>query len=182
MITFITHMRVRAENAPAFEALMAEMCDKVRENEPGVLYYSFAASAKNPDTYVVIEVYRDASAHAAHMETPGSPPRSRRAFRWSRTKVRHQAVRDPGNRAGAAPVRSCMKPHPARLNPAIYPHTLIFNRASRMSIRSGISATCALWSSIKRPDLAQFQSVGRIDSRCMDSPRAGGEAIHRLSG
>ncbi len=70
MITFITHMRVRAENAPAFEALMAEMCDKVRENEPGVLYYSFAASAKDPDTYVVIEVYRDASAHAAHMETP----------------------------------------------------------------------------------------------------------------
>src|SRR5579862_5702115 len=69
MITFITHIRVRSENAVAFEALMADMCDKVRENEPGVLYYNFARSAKDPATYVVIEVYRDESAHAAHMET-----------------------------------------------------------------------------------------------------------------
>jgi quinol monooxygenase YgiN len=69
MITFITHMRVRSENAIAFEALMTAMCDKVRENEPGVLYYNFARSAKDPATYVVIEVYRDESAHLAHMET-----------------------------------------------------------------------------------------------------------------
>jgi quinol monooxygenase YgiN len=69
MITFITHMRVRSENAIAFGALMTNMRDKVRENEPQVLYYDFAQSANDPATYVVIEVYRDASAHAAHMET-----------------------------------------------------------------------------------------------------------------
>jgi len=69
MITFITHMRVRSENAIAFEALMTDMCDKVRENEPQVLYYNFARSAEDQATYVVIEVYRDASAHSAHMET-----------------------------------------------------------------------------------------------------------------
>ena len=69
MITFITHIRVPSENTAAFEALMSRMCDKVRENEPGVLYYDFARSAKDPATYVVIEVYRDESAHAAHMET-----------------------------------------------------------------------------------------------------------------
>ncbi len=69
MITFITHIRLRSENAIAFETLMTDMCEKVRENEPGVLYYNFARSAKDPATYVVIEVYRDASAHAAHMET-----------------------------------------------------------------------------------------------------------------
>ena len=69
MITFITHIRVRSENTAAFEALMNRMCDKVRENEPDVLYYNFAGSANDPATYVVIEVYRDESAHSAHMET-----------------------------------------------------------------------------------------------------------------
>jgi quinol monooxygenase YgiN len=69
MITFITHMRVRSENAIAFEALMADVRDKVRGNEPDVLYYDFARSAKDPAIYVVIEVYRNESAHAAHMDT-----------------------------------------------------------------------------------------------------------------
>jgi quinol monooxygenase YgiN len=69
MITFITHLRVSPANAAAFEALLTDMCVKVRENEPGVLYYAFAKSAKDPDTYVVIEVYRDEAAHSAHMET-----------------------------------------------------------------------------------------------------------------
>jgi quinol monooxygenase YgiN len=69
VITFITHIRVQSENAVAFEALMTDMCDKVREHEPEVLYYNFSRSANDPATYVVIEVYRDASAHAAHMES-----------------------------------------------------------------------------------------------------------------
>jgi quinol monooxygenase YgiN len=69
MITFITHIRVSAENAGAFEALMEEVCAKVRENEPGVLYYDFAVSVKDSATYVVVEVYRDEAAHSAHMKT-----------------------------------------------------------------------------------------------------------------
>jgi quinol monooxygenase YgiN len=79
MITFITHLRVRTSNAIAFEALMTDMREKVRQNEPEVLYYDFARSAKDPATYVVIEVYRDGSAHTAHMETDwvkSSIPRS----------------------------------------------------------------------------------------------------------
>ncbi len=69
MITFITHLRVNPANAGAFEALLTDMCIKVRDNEPGVLYYNFAKSVKDPDTYVVIEVYRDETAHSAHMDT-----------------------------------------------------------------------------------------------------------------
>jgi quinol monooxygenase YgiN len=69
MITFITHIRVRADNSAAFEALMTHVREKVCECEPGVLYYDFAKSVKNPGTYVVIEVYRDEAAHSAHMET-----------------------------------------------------------------------------------------------------------------
>jgi quinol monooxygenase YgiN len=69
MITFITHIRVSAENARAFEALMQDVCVKVREHEPGVLYYDFAVSCNDSTTYVVVEVYRDEAAHAMHMQT-----------------------------------------------------------------------------------------------------------------
>lgn len=69
MITFITHVRVMPENVPAFEALLADVQAKTRVHEPGVVYYSFGRSAEDPETYVVIEVYRDAEAHAGHMAT-----------------------------------------------------------------------------------------------------------------
>jgi quinol monooxygenase YgiN len=69
MITMITHVRVNPDNAPAYEALMTDVCAKVRAHEPGVAYYAFGRSVDDPDTYAVIEVYRDAAAHAAHMAT-----------------------------------------------------------------------------------------------------------------
>jgi quinol monooxygenase YgiN len=69
LITFIAHIRVPAANAAAFEAIMTYVAGKSREHEPGVAYYAFARSADEPDTYAVVEVYRDAAAHAAHMQT-----------------------------------------------------------------------------------------------------------------
>lgn len=69
MITYITHVRVIPANTAAFEALLTHVRSKVWESEPNVLYYDFAKSVKDLDTYVVIEVYRDAAAHSAHMET-----------------------------------------------------------------------------------------------------------------
>jgi len=69
MITFIAHLRVKSENAAAFEALMTYVCAKVHEHEPGVPYYAFAQSVQDPSTYVVIETYSDVAAHTAHMET-----------------------------------------------------------------------------------------------------------------
>jgi quinol monooxygenase YgiN len=48
---------------------MTYVTAKVREYEPGVLYYAFAKSVNVPNTYVVIEVYRDRAAQAAHMQT-----------------------------------------------------------------------------------------------------------------
>jgi quinol monooxygenase YgiN len=67
MITFIAHLRVSPVNAAAYEALMDHVVTMTRTHEPGVLYYACAKSADEADTYVVIEVYRDAQAHAAHM-------------------------------------------------------------------------------------------------------------------
>jgi quinol monooxygenase YgiN len=69
MITFIAHLKVRPENGPAFEALMTHVRNMTRQHEPGVAYYDFGRSIDEPDTYLVIEVYRDAAAHAAHMKT-----------------------------------------------------------------------------------------------------------------
>jgi quinol monooxygenase YgiN len=69
MITFIAHLKVRPENGPDFEALMSHVREQTRANEPGVDYYNFAKSADEPDTYLVVEVYRDAAAHASHMQT-----------------------------------------------------------------------------------------------------------------
>ncbi len=69
MITFIAHLRVKPENAAAFEALMTHVAAMTHEHEPGVLYYEFARSVDEPDTYVVVEVYQDVQVHAAHMES-----------------------------------------------------------------------------------------------------------------
>jgi len=81
MIAFIAHLKVRPENGTAFEALMTHVRDMTRRHEPGVTYYDFGKSVDEPDTYVVIEIYRDAGAHAAHMAADWvteSIPRSRR--------------------------------------------------------------------------------------------------------
>lgn len=39
------------------------------EHEPGVVYYAFAKSVEDADTYVAIEIYRDQEAVAAHGDT-----------------------------------------------------------------------------------------------------------------
>lgn len=70
MITMIVHLRVRPANTTAYEAMMTHVVDMTRKHEPGVLYYAFSKSVSEADTYVVIEVYRDAAAHAAHMASP----------------------------------------------------------------------------------------------------------------
>jgi quinol monooxygenase YgiN len=69
MITFIAHLQVPPENAQEFEELMAHVTTMTLENEPGVAYYGFAKSVEEPNTYVVVEVYRDQAACTAHGDT-----------------------------------------------------------------------------------------------------------------
>ena len=79
MITFVARLRVKPDNASAFEALMSHVRDMTREHEPGVAYYDFAKGVDEPDTWLVIEVYGDVAAQAAHMATEwvkGSLPKS----------------------------------------------------------------------------------------------------------
>jgi quinol monooxygenase YgiN len=69
MITFIVHLQVPPRNAQAFEDLMTYVSKTTLENEPGVVYYGFAKSVDEADTYSAVEVYRDQAAVAAHGET-----------------------------------------------------------------------------------------------------------------
>ena len=69
MITMIARMRVSQENAAAYEELLDNVTDMTRRHEPGVLYYGWARSADEPGIYVVVEVYEDEKAQAAHMAT-----------------------------------------------------------------------------------------------------------------
>jgi quinol monooxygenase YgiN len=69
MITYVTHMRVAAGSAAAFEAAIADMTRQVLAHEPGVIHYALSHSSDDPGLYVVIEVYRDEAAFAAHWET-----------------------------------------------------------------------------------------------------------------
>jgi quinol monooxygenase YgiN len=70
MIIFIATVRVKPENALAYEQLMNHVVAMTHEHEPGVAYYEFAKSVDDPDTYVVVEVYADVEAHKAHMASP----------------------------------------------------------------------------------------------------------------
>jgi quinol monooxygenase YgiN len=69
MITFIVHLEVPPENAAAFEELMTHVAATSLEYEPGVAYYAFSKSVDDPQTYVVVEVYRDQAACDAHGTT-----------------------------------------------------------------------------------------------------------------
>jgi quinol monooxygenase YgiN len=68
MITFIAHLHVPPENAQAFEDLMTHVAS-MSNDEPGVVYYGFAKSVDEPDTYAVVEVYRDQAACTSHGQT-----------------------------------------------------------------------------------------------------------------
>lgn len=67
MITMIARMRVAPENASAYEELLTHVRDMTLRHEPGVPYYDWSKSVDEPGVYLVIEVYRDETVHAAHM-------------------------------------------------------------------------------------------------------------------
>jgi quinol monooxygenase YgiN len=69
LITFIVHLQVPPGNADAFEELMTYVAAMSNEREAGVVYYAFAKSVDEADTYVTVEVYRDQAAVAAHGDT-----------------------------------------------------------------------------------------------------------------
>jgi autoinducer 2-degrading protein len=68
MLILIVHARVKAEFLDAFkQATMINAENSAKE--PGVARFDFLQQEDDPSKFVLIEVYRDASAPAKHKET-----------------------------------------------------------------------------------------------------------------
>ncbi|MGE0740244.1 MAG: putative quinol monooxygenase [Hyphomonadaceae bacterium] len=69
MIGVVATMKVKPDQVAAFEDAMHELVRATRANEPGVKVYQFCRSAKEPTTYIVMELYQDQATLDAHMKS-----------------------------------------------------------------------------------------------------------------
>lgn len=70
MMTFIARMKVKEGREDEFIELAEKLTEKVRENEPGTLYYEFFRLRDEPDGFAVFEKFVDEAAEEAHRNTP----------------------------------------------------------------------------------------------------------------
>ena len=66
MIIFTGHIRIEPDKVERYEKLMTEFCAKVRENEPGTVYYEGSKHVSEPGKYLVVEIYRDVAGFEDH--------------------------------------------------------------------------------------------------------------------
>jgi len=70
MIGLIAKLKVREGKGPAFEKAFAPLSAAVNSDaEPGNLVYRLCKSRADPNTYVVMELYRDQAAVDEHTKT-----------------------------------------------------------------------------------------------------------------
>jgi len=69
MIGIVATLKVQEGKNAEFEAAFAEAMAQVRANEPGNLFYSLVKSRAEPNTYKVLEGYKDEAAIAAHRDS-----------------------------------------------------------------------------------------------------------------
>lgn len=72
MLIVHVHVQVKPECIAAFEAATRTNA-RLSLLEPGILRFDVLQQADDPVKFVLIEVYRDAAAAAAHKETPHYP-------------------------------------------------------------------------------------------------------------
>ncbi len=63
---FVVKFKARPGKNAAMEAAFKQMQAAVRANEPGNVQYDFFVEAGDPQTYVIIERYKDQAAVQAH--------------------------------------------------------------------------------------------------------------------
>ena len=66
MIGIVATIKVQEGKGPDFEAVFLELAAAVRANEPGNVFYQLTKSRADADTYMVLELYKDQDALAAH--------------------------------------------------------------------------------------------------------------------
>ena len=72
MLIVHVHVHVKPESVEAFKtATLANARASIQE--PGVIRFDVAQEQDDPTRFVLVEVYRDAAAAAAHKETPHYP-------------------------------------------------------------------------------------------------------------
>ena len=68
MLIVHVHIHVRPESIEAFKtATLANARHSVQE--PGVIKFDFLQQADDPTKFLLVEIYKDAAANAAHKET-----------------------------------------------------------------------------------------------------------------
>ncbi len=65
----VIHIQVKPENLQPFIAATVANA-RASRGEPGVVRFDVIQQADDPTRFVLVEVYRDAAANAAHKETP----------------------------------------------------------------------------------------------------------------
>ena len=71
MIGLIAKLKVKEGKGKEFEAAFKPLAEKVNSDaEPGALLYQLCKSRSDPNTYVVMEMYRDQAAIDEHRTTP----------------------------------------------------------------------------------------------------------------
>ena len=66
MIGIVATLKIQEGKAAEFEAAFKEAMAAVRANEPGNIVYQVVKSRTDPNTYKVLELYKDQDAIAAH--------------------------------------------------------------------------------------------------------------------
>ena len=66
MIGVVATLKVKDGEGAGLEAVFKELAAKVRANEPGNVAYQLTKSRADPNTYKVLELYKDQDALTAH--------------------------------------------------------------------------------------------------------------------
>ncbi len=69
MIGVVATLKVQDGKNQEFEGVFRELSAKVRAGEPGNLAYQLTRSRADPNTYKVLELYKDQEALTAHGQT-----------------------------------------------------------------------------------------------------------------
>ena len=65
-IGIIATLKIQDGKGPEFEAFFNDLAKQVRSNEPGNLAYQLTKSRSDPNTYKVLELYKDQDAVTHH--------------------------------------------------------------------------------------------------------------------
>ncbi|HEY3799154.1 MAG TPA: putative quinol monooxygenase [Caulobacteraceae bacterium] len=69
MIGIVATLKVNEGKGEQLEAAFKEAMAAVRANEPGNIIYQLTKSRAEPNTYKVLELYKDDAATAAHRDS-----------------------------------------------------------------------------------------------------------------